>query len=415
MATARVDMASFKQHLLLFVWPLVGLFFCAYSLMHFYSVKLAHGDSFACNINQTFNCDTVALSAWSELFGVPLGVYGAAYFISLWVLLAVGVSGHKGARDHLLAYVVMNVLGVLVSLGLAAVSHFIVHTWCLSCMGVYAVCLLQAVTLLWQRSKFSFQFSPSPRSGGLSAAFSLLAAIARGGMTALLVVVAAVALHSFAKPRMPHSLPTTDVSGVAGEVEELLLASSEAQQIPINRTPYSGMGEDYRHGADHARVQVVEFIDFQCPSCKTMATTMSLLHKEYEDRVLFVVKNFPLDKQCNTSMQHSPHPHACAIAVLARCAGQFGKFWQYHDLAFAQQHEAGDDTLVAWAQQVGLSDEQITACQASQGILDKIKDDIALARKIGVEATPTVFINGKKYLGGARIDTLRRAIDSMLN
>ena len=142
MTAARVDMASFKQYLLLFVWPLVGLVFCGYSLTHFYSVKLAQGGSFACNINQTFNCDTVALSAWSELFGVPLGVYGAAYFISLWVLLGIGVSGHKGARDHLLAYVVMNVLGVLVSLGLAAVSHFcLAHLvsflhGCLCCLSV---------------------------------------------------------------------------------------------------------------------------------------------------------------------------------------------------------------------------------------------------------------------------------------
>ena len=401
MATARVDTDSFKRYLLLFGWPLVGLCFCAYSLMHFYSVKLVRGGSFACNINQTFNCDTVALSAWSELFGVPISVYGSAYFASLWVLLGIGISGHKGARDHLLAYVVMNVLGVFVSLGLAAVSHFVLHTWCLSCMGIYAVCLLQTVSLLWQRSNFSFLFD--------------VKAIVRGAMTALLVVVAVVALHSFAKPRMPHSLLTADVGGAEGEIEELLLASSKTQQIPINRTPYSGMGEDYRHGADQARVQVVEFIDFQCPSCKAMATAMSLLHKEYEGRVLFVVKNFPLDKQCHTSMQHSPHPHACAIAVLARCAGQFGKFWQYHDLAFAQQHEADNDTAVEWGKQVGLSDEQITACQASQGLLDKIKDDIALARKIGVEATPTVFINGKKYLGGARIEVLRRAIDSMLN
>ena len=401
MAAASVDMDNFKKYLLFFVWPLVGLFFCAYSLMHFYSVKLAQGGSFACNVNQTFNCDTVALSAWSELFGVPLGVYGAAYFVSLWVLLGIGVSGHKGARDHLLAYVVMNVLGVLVSLGLAAISHFALHTWCLSCMGVYAVCLLQAVSLLWQRGKFSFQFD--------------VKAIMRGGTTALLVVVAAVALHSFAKPRTPHSLPTADLSSVDGKPTELLLASGEAQQIPINRTPYSGMGEDYRHGADQARVQVVEFIDFQCPSCKAMAEAMALLHKEYEGRVLFVVKNFPLDKQCHTNMQHSPHPHACAIAVLARCAGQYGKFWQYHDLAFAQQHEADDDAVIEWAKQVGLSEEQITACQTSQGILDKIKDDIALARKIGVEATPTVFINGKKYLGGAQVDVLRRALDSMLN
>ncbi len=400
MVAERIDTASLKKYALFLVLPLVGLAFCGYALVHFYNVKLALGDSFACNINQTFNCDTVALSAWSELFGVPMGVYGAAYFIALWILLGIGASGHKGARDHLLAYVAMNVLGVVVSLVLAGISHFVLHTWCISCLGVYAVCLLQLLCLLWQRHKFDFEFDAK--------------AISRGATTALVVVVAAVALHSFAKPRPSRDLsPTaqTDPSATA----EMLLASGAAQPLPINRTPYAGLGEDYRRGSDHAQVQVVEFIDFQCPSCQRMSAAMEVLHKEYGERVLFVVKNFPLDKACHTSMSSSVHTYACDIAVLARCAGRFGKFWQYHDLAFAGQRDASEDTIVAWAQQVGLSAEQISACRSSRGILEKIKDDIALGSRIGVEGTPAVFINGKKYLGTPQLETLRRAIDSVLN
>ena len=395
-----IDTANLKSYALFFVLPLIGLVFCGYALVHFYNVKLALGESFACNINQTFNCDTLALSEYSELFGVPLGVYGSAYFVALWILLIIGISAHRGARDHLLAYVAMNALGVLVSLVLAGISHFALHTWCISCLGVYAVCLLQFLLLLWQRHKFDFKLDAK--------------AIVRGATTALVVVVAAVALHSFAKPRPSHSLPPqAQTEGTA--TAEMWLASGAAQKIPINRTPYAGLGEDYRRGSDHAQVQVVEFIDFQCPSCQRMAAAMEVLHKEYGERVLFVVKNFPLDKQCHTSMSRSVHQHACDIAVLARCAGQFGKFWHYHDLAFAAQRDASEDSLIAWAKQVGLTEEQISSCRDSRGILEKIKDDIALGSRIGVEGTPAVYINGRKYLGAPQVETLRRAIDSVLN
>ena len=219
MTTARVDLTAMRRYLPFFILPLLGVACSAYALVHFYHVKMAQGDSFACNINQTFNCDTVALSAYSELFGVPMGIYGAAYFVALWVLLGIGVSNHKGARDHLLAYVVMNVLGVLVSLVLAGISHFVLHTWCLSCMGVYAVCLLQLIFLLWQRAKFDFKFDVS--------------AIMRGSTTALVVVVAAIALHSFAKPRISRPVEPPVVQSDSDNPAEMLLTSGSAQTIPI--------------------------------------------------------------------------------------------------------------------------------------------------------------------------------------
>ena len=400
MTTARVDFTAMRRYLLFFILPLLGVACSAYALVHYYHVKLEQGGSFACNINQTFNCDTVALSAYSELFGVPMGVYGAAYFVALLVLLGIGISTHKGARDHLLAYVVMNVLGVLVSLVLASISHFVLRTWCLSCLGVYAVCLLQLLVLLWQRAKFDFKFD--------------ISAIMRGSTTALVVVIAAIALHSFAKPRLSRPVPPV-AQNESDSPAEMLLTSGEAQTIPINRTPYAGLGEDYRRGSDQAQVKVVEFIDFQCPSCQRMSAALEVLHKEYGERVLFVVKNYPLDKQCHPKMQRSIHEHACEIARLARCAGQFGKFWQYHDLAFAELREADDDKIVAWAKQVGLSDEQITTCRASQAIVEKIQDDIALGSRIGVEGTPAVFINGKRYVGAPQVEALRHAIDSLLN
>ena len=395
-ASGFVAKEKLKEYLLFFIFPLIGMSLSVYATVHYHRVKLVGNSGFACNINQTFNCDSVALSPWSQVLGVPLGVYGLAYFLALIVLLAIGLSNAKGARDHMSTYVWTNVLGVLVSLALATISHFSLQTWCLSCIGVYVVCFLQTLFLLLQRSKFVFKID--------------MAALVRGSSTTLVVVVACIALHSFAKPR-PSTLPPEQQTQLD---QSAPLLGSARHDIVINKSPYSGFGEDYRKGSDQARVQVVEFVDFQCPSCKAMSATIDILRREYQDRVLFVFKNYPLDSSCNSNMRGSAHEFACAIAVMARCAGRFGKFWQFHDLAFAEQRDANTDKVGQWAGKVGLNSEQIKSCQRSADIKKKIKDDIAAGSKIGVEGTPTLFINGRKYLGSAQIDQLRREIDRIL-
>ena len=383
-----------KEYWLFFALPLIGLLLSIYTVVHHYSVKLLGDNSFACNINQTFSCDTVALSAYSEIFSIPLGVYGVGYFLALWVLLATGISDRKGNEDHLLAYTYTIIGGTIVSLVLAAISHFQLAVYCVSCLLVNVVCLTQLVALIVQRRKFPFRIN--------------VMSLGRGSMTTLLVVVAVIALHSFVRPRIGLS-PVAE----QGDVELATLAN-DVNQIPINKSAYSGLGEDYRHGNDQAIVQVVEFVDFQCPSCKQMADIIDQLKKEYDQQVLFVFKNYPLDRSCNRKMSSGGHEFACEIAVMARCAGQFGKFWSFHDLAFANQKQAGKKTIVSWAKQSGLTENQIETCRASKGLRDKIRDDIDLAERVGVSGTPTLFINGRKYRGGLNIDQLRTELDRLL-
>lgn len=384
-----------KEYWLFFALPLIGLLLSIYTVVHHYSVKLLGDNSFACNINQTFSCDAVALSAYSELFSIPLGVYGVGYFLALWVLLATGISDRKGNEDHLLAYSYTVIGGTVVSLVLAAISHFHLSAYCVSCLSVNVVCLVQLAALIVQRRKFSFRIN--------------IMSLGRGSMTTLLVVVVVIALHSFIRPRI--GIPPVAEQQGAGELATL---ADDIHQIPINKSAYSGLGEDYRHGDDQAIVQVVEFADFQCPSCKQMASVIDQLKKEYRGQVLFVFKNYPLDRSCNRKMSGGGHEFACEIAVMARCAGQFGKFWAFHDLAFANQKQAGKDAIVNWAKQSGLTDDQIKTCRASEGLRDKIRDDITVAERIGVSGTPTLFINGRKYRGGLGIDQLRTELDRLL-
>ncbi len=99
---------------------------------------------------------------------------------------------------------------------------------------------------------------------------------------------------------------------------------------------------------------------------------------------------------------------------MARCAGRFDKFWQYQDIAFAKQKEINNTAITVWAIEAGLIHEQIESCANSEAIKTKIKDDIAQADELGLRSVPTLFINGRQYLGEQKIEAVRSAITVLL-
>ena len=109
------------------------------------------------------------------------------------------------------------------------------------------------------------------------------------------------------------------------------------------------------------------------------------------------------------------HEYSCKAAVLARCAGSYGKFWQYHDQLFEHQQDINDAKLKQWALAIGLKSEQIDTCLSSKDIVAKVKDDVALGNRLAIDSTPTVFINGVKVVTGNGIDQLRNQIANQLN
>jgi protein-disulfide isomerase len=233
--------------------------------------------------------------------------------------------------------------------------------------------------------------------------------VTSGGATAAIVVAVAVIAYNLLHSATPAR------EGPTAAQKDVPTLSPKAEEIPVTKSAYAGLGEDYRKGGDDAKVTIVEFADFQCPACRSMTGTLDALQKEYGDRVLFVFRNYPLDAKCNSSISGSFHENACNAATLARCAGQYGKFWQFYETAYANQKDMSPTTLKQWANDVGLTDEQITQCQASQDILAKIKDDVALGNKLGIDSTPTIYINGRKVLGGRSAAELRTQIDQLLN
>lgn len=162
---------------------------------------------------------------------------------------------------------------------------------------------------------------------------------------------------------------------------------------------------DFTLGPKDAPVTLIEFSDFQCPFCRNGSQAVKEVLEGFPGRVRVVFKNFPLDVSCNEEMTQQLHPFACRAAVLARCAGakQADLFWKAHD-AFFQADELSEDVLDRIPRELGLEEQEIQVCMAADAPLAKVKEDVALARKLRVTGTPTFFVNARRlseYKNGA--------------
>jgi protein-disulfide isomerase len=136
-----------------------------------------------------------------------------------------------------------------------------------------------------------------------------------------------------------------------------------------------------------AQVTIVEFSDFECPYCGRAHPIVQQVLNEFEGRVRVVFKNFPL----------SAHPHAMSAARAAVAAGNQGKFWEMHDLLFEHQQQLEEEDLEQYAEQLGLNMERFRAAMASPETQRKIDTDKEEGQRVGVEGTPTFFIDGRHF------------------
>ncbi len=148
--------------------------------------------------------------------------------------------------------------------------------------------------------------------------------------------------------------------------------------LPVNAA-------DHTLGPDHAPVTVVEYGDFECPNCKQAAPAVKLLLERFDQKVRFVWRNFPLE---------AVHPHALLAAEAAECAGAQGKFWQMHELLFANQDHLKPKNLQGYAEQLGLDMALYTSEMDDHVYLQRVREHIDSALNSGARGTPTFFVNG---------------------
>jgi protein-disulfide isomerase len=375
---------------------LLGLGLSAYSLKNHLAVKATGASGAICNINQTFSCDAVSNSVYSELFGFPVALLGVGFFAALGVLALLALFTDKNKSEYLAGIYGLSFIGTISSVILGLIAWLGVGAFCLSCIGVYLLTFAQLFMVLKLKSSVKPNLSLKLLFNGLT--------------TAAMVVALALVGYNFFKPTAPAAQETAATeSGVDSQI-----LGSQVSPIVVSKSAYSGLGEDYRKGGDDAKVTVVEWSDFECPACARAEPLLRQIANEYGNRILFVFKNYPLDRSCNSSMKGDLHKFACQAAIVGRCAGQFGNFWAFHDKAFAEQSNISTANIKSWGKAAGLTDEQMDQCLTSKDVAAKVKEDIEQGDKAGVSGTPAIFINGRRYNGQFSVAQLRMAIDSEL-
>lgn len=157
-------------------------------------------------------------------------------------------------------------------------------------------------------------------------------------------------------------------------------------------------------GGENAKVEVVEFSDFECPFCARAYPTIKQIESTYGDDVKIVYMHFPL-----TSL----HPNAQKAAEASECANEQGKFWGYHDILFTTQR-MDSASLKQYASDLGLDTANFNACLDGGEKRELVASHQQMGSGSGVSGTPTFFVNGQRLVGAQPFESFKALIDSQL-
>ena len=178
---------------------------------------------------------------------------------------------------------------------------------------------------------------------------------------------------------------------------------------------FIGVDDDPVLGSPNAKVLMIEFGDYQCPSCRMFWKDVEpRIKKEYIDtgKVKLVFRDFPIVQI---------HPEALLAAMAVDCSADQNKYWEYHDKVFREQYNKGDDLvrfkaadLKKWAKDIGLDPARFDQCLDSEKYKNEVLKDKADGDAVSVQGTPTFFINGHVIGGAQAYPAFKNLIDSLL-
>lgn len=156
-------------------------------------------------------------------------------------------------------------------------------------------------------------------------------------------------------------------------------------------------------GDKDAKVEVVEFSDFQCPFCSRATSILKDIKSKYGSKVKITFKQYPLPF----------HNQAKTAAVASLCANEQGmaKFWKMHDEMFANQAKLSKKDLKATAKKIGLDTKKFDTCLDTNKYLAQVEQDIKYGSENGVKSTPTFFVNGQLISGAQGLEVFSEIID----
>ena len=184
--------------------------------------------------------------------------------------------------------------------------------------------------------------------------------------------------------------------------------SQEGKTATDNRELLALTDSDHVKGEPYSSIQLVEYLDLQCPACAAYHPLVEQMAEEYADKVAFVTRHFPLVQI---------HPNAVPAAQAAEAAHLQGRFSDMIDLLFARQEEWSSlpgniDTFTAYAVELGLDEEKFRSDMASDAVRDRVQKDLETGRALRITGTPAFFLGAEPLPNPRSVEDFRALLDA---
>ncbi|HKB11984.1 MAG TPA: vitamin K epoxide reductase family protein [Vicinamibacterales bacterium] len=367
------------------IFALVGLAVSsAAAYTHYHMLRDPTYQSF-CDVSATVSCTQVYQSRYSTVAGVPVAIFGALWFTFAALLSIAGLMARPTVRENVPGYLfAMSTVALAVVLYLGYASFFLLKAVCLLCLTTYVAVI---ALFLVSGAATSFPMTTLPRRATADARVFFRSPLALT-LAVLFFAGAATTLAFF---------PREGVSSGGAAAATAAPAPTQDQKSEFERWYLSQPRIPLVVPAEGAKVLIVKFNDFQCPACGQSyllyKPVLAKYEAEHPGAVKMVLKDYPLNRDCNEALSTTLHPSACDAAVAVRLAQARNKGPELEEWLYTHQQGMTPPAVRQAARDIG----GVTDFDAKYAAtLSAVKSDINLGKQLGIKATPTFFINGVK-------------------
>jgi len=370
-----------KKEKMLLVLSLLGFIFSTLLLIVDINTKNNISNSL-CNISEYINCDRVASSSYSHIGPIPISLIGMIFY--LFIPLYIIFSDHFNVTQKLPLKIlsILSIIATIFSVYLFTVSVTKIKALCIFCTATYIVNIILLIYLL-----------PNIRETVKIFSKDNIISFISSGLTS--VVIALIGLFI--------------INGILSNKEaqnELIkeYQGSEVYQVNTIFSPYIG--------SSNPKINIVIYSDLFCPACNDLMNNIERLMKD--DKISEVVrvyfKHYPINKECNPSVGYDLHPGSCTASLLGFELMKKGLFWEYE--REIRNSPAKDESTVLEIALNFIKDMNIKKIKEDN--VKYLNTNILEGKALGINATPTWFINGRKIVGSYSSENIKQLINYIL-
>jgi protein-disulfide isomerase/uncharacterized membrane protein len=371
-----------------------------YLSIHYYDIQLGTSSGSAiCNVSSTLNCDAVAASSYSSVFGLPVSILGISSnaVLFLFILIAsLGLTSDKQKIYRFAFYLSSMIAFASVVMGTIAALKLAVY--CLFCIVAYILSFINWAALLRLQSK-----NPFHNLG--ENLLSLAQDFRWAGISLVLIIPMSLLFHNM----------WLDTKG--GKNLEPLFA--DYYQAWLATSPISFSNDGIVKGSENPVMTIVEFADFKCPHCKSAAPSLKAFTSSHTD-VRLIFKAFPLDGACNANPQMPQGDGiSCRLAKAVYCGDKLAKKgWELYEDFFEAQEDlrnpsSSPEHFSKILSKHQLAENDIQSCikeeETHKAIINQSQEGV----NAQIEGTPSIFVNGKKLKLGHTVSMLEKVYASL--